>query len=579
MAPRNIVLYGNCQVLHVARVFIELVAPVTGDRVRYFDMNFTRFDRPGVIAAFARADVLVDQVFDTPDPIPPALTAGIGIRLQVPNIRGDFLWPYGTREHHPLHAQFPPDARAYYSGEFGDSFLNRMVITGVPPEEAVARYMAVDFVRQRNLPRILELTLDRQRRRDMLAGIEVADFLAANLRSQKLFLSPGHPAEVLLNRITKPILAALLEPALVERVLCGQYVGFPAWRIAPVHPGVVRQLGLEYLPEFARFLVYDEAFLTFPEYAARYVRGETLPEFRAALREGRTAPPADTLGLIDRALQKAPMSPRAHQVRAHLLRQLRRTQEALLASLKAVSLEPENPQLFVDLVASYAADGQAEAAEGVARLALSKFPRHASVCIALCDLLAERPDKQEYAALLRHAIHLDPGNVGALLRLARHLLAAGELAEAEQVLRAVQRQEPKSQPAAALLSDVLERTGRLPEAIAALRGALAAAPADPPLHVRLGRLLERDGDLAGAEAAYRRSIELGGAATTVLGRLADLLHRQERTPEAVAELRAYLATVPGDARLQAHLARLERPRAAPAPAPAPASATAGVGAP
>ena len=206
-------------------------------------------------------------------------------------------------------------------------------------------------MRQRHLPRILELTLDRQRRRDALTGIAVADFLEANLRRTKLFLSPGHPAEILLNRITRPVLAELVEPALVERALSGQYVGFPAWRIAPVHPGVVRTaVGLDYLPESHRFLVYDEAFLSFPNTpaatcSARRCRNSARPCATAAPR------PA-TLKLIDRALEKAPMSPRARAVRAQLLRLLGRAAEAVPESLKAVDLEPENPQWYADLVLS-----------------------------------------------------------------------------------------------------------------------------------------------------------------------------------------------------------------------------------
>lgn len=564
MSGRRILFYGNCQMLHIFQVYSEQVVPLTGDSVRYLDMNFADFAREGVAAAFQRAEVLVDQVFDTPDPIPPALLAGIRRRLRVPNIRGDFIWPYGTREKHPNAEKFPKYTGDYYAGEFGDSFLNRMVLEGVPADEAVARYMAVDFVRQRHLPRILELTLDRQRRRDALTGIAVADFLEANLRRTKLFLSPGHPAEILLNRITRPVLAELVEPALVERALSGQYVGFPAWRIAPVHPGVVRTLGLDYLPESHRFLVYDEAFLSFPEYARRYVLGETLPEFRAALREGRTAPRPATLKLIDRALEKAPMSPRARAVRAQLLRLLGRAAEAVPELLKAVDLEPENPQWYADLVLSYLADGQAAAAEGIARLAVAKFPRHVAVQLALCDILVRKPDKQEFLALIRRAIHLDPGNTAAMLRLARHHVAAGELAEAEAVLRTAQKLEPKSAQVAGLLADVLDRLGRRPAAVAVLRAAIAAAPRDPYPHGRLGHLLAGDGDLAGAEAAYRRAIELSGKLAGFRGALANVLERQGRTEEAVAVLRAFLDAGGTDARLRGQLDRLSR-RAAPPP--------------
>jgi Flp pilus assembly protein TadD len=568
MSRRNILFFGNCQVQRIFRVFLEQVVPLTGDRVRYLDLSETKFDRPAVIAAFRDADVLVDQVFDTPDPIPPDLAQRIATRLRVPNLRGDFLWPYGTREPHPLHEKLPRHALDHYDRGLGDSFLNRMAATGVPAEEAVARYMEVDFVRQRNLPRILELTLDRQRRRDTIAGIEVADFIAASLRSQKLFLTPGHPSELLMNRVTRPVLAALTDPALADRALSGQVVGPPEWRIEPVHPGVARVLGLDYLSEFTRFLVFDEAFLTFPEYALRYARGETLPEFRQLLREGRAAPPAAMLQRIDRAVEKMPMSPRAHAVRSQLLRQLGHSSDALLEALKAVSLEPENPKWHADLVAAYLADGQPAAAEGMARLALSKFPRHSIIHLALCDILARKPDTGEFLALIRRTIQLDPGNLGAMLRLARHHLAADELDEAEGVLRTAHALDPKSMPVVGLLADVLERKGERAAALAVIRAAGAAAPGDPYPHVRLGHMAGRDGDLAGAEAACRRATELSPGAAGPHGSLADMLDRQGRTPEAIAVLRAFLEAGPGDARLREQLARLERRAAKRAPAPA-----------
>ena len=90
-----------------------------------------------------------------------------------------------------------------------------------------------------------------------------------------------------------------------------------------------------------------------------------------------------------------------------------------------------------------------------------------------------QPDKQEFLALIRRAIHLDPGNTAAMLRLARHHVAAGELAEAEAVLRTAQKLEPKSAQVAGLLADALDRLGRRPAAVAVLRAAIAAAPRDP----------------------------------------------------------------------------------------------------
>jgi tetratricopeptide (TPR) repeat protein len=527
MSGRRILFYGNCQVQYIARVYAEQICPLNGDTARYLDINHTRFEQQNHRDAFTQADILVDQVFDVDDPIPPELIDPSKVRLRIPNMRGDFLWPFGTRERHPRHASFP--AIHYYGHEYGDTFLNRMVLQNVPAEEAVHKYLDVDFTKQRNLPRILEISMDRQLRRDRISGISVCGFMLDNLRSEFLFFSSGHPSERLLHLVTRPVLKELVGEEMTERALAAQYLGFSYWRIAPVHPNVARALSLNFVSATTRYLVYDEGYFTFEEYALRYMRGETVAELPETIRRYGELDPSALLAAATRSLAKAPMSPLAHRFCSQAQRRLGQPGQAVEWALRALGLEPENQQNITDVIAAFMESNDLAAAERWARLAISKFPREASVYHSLCDVLArsKHADLGKFAAL---AAALQPGHVFGLLRAARHLLAAGEAGEAAALAGRAVALDPKSVEAAQLHTQILDSKRR--NAVSARR------QSEAKLHAQLAQLLMQDNDAAGAEGHYRQAIELDPWAASFHAGLAEALERQGRSEDSRAVLRA-----------------------------------------
>jgi tetratricopeptide (TPR) repeat protein len=442
-------------------------------------------------------------------------------------MRGDFLWPFGTRERHPRHATFPADH--YYGHEFGDTFLNRMIVRNVPAQEAVRQYLDLDFAKQRNLPRIFEISMDRQRRRDRISGISVCDFLLGNLRSDPLFFSPGHPSERLLHIVARPVLNELVGEAMAGDALAAQYLGFPQWRIAPMHPDVGRVLALEFVSSDIRYLVYDEGYFTFEEYAHRYMHGEITPELPETLRRYGELDPSALLSAATRALAKAPMSPLAHRLCAQAQRRLGQPGYALEWALRALGLEPQNPQNLIDVVAALMDSNDMVGAEKWARLAVSRFPREAAVYHSLCDVLArsKHDDLAKYAA---RAASLQPGHVSGLLRAARHLLAAGEEGAAASLTDRALALDPKSTEAALLRAQIIGHKRQ--EAVPARR------QSEAKLHAQLAQLLIEDNDAAGAEGHYRQAIELDPWVASFHIGLADAVERQGRGVEAKAILRA-----------------------------------------
>ncbi len=114
----------------------------------------------------------------------------------------------------------------------------------------------------------------------------------------------------------------------------------------------------------------------------------------------------------------------------------------------------------------------------------------------------------EAAAVLRRALALEPGNLGARVNLANVLRDRGERAAAERAYREVTELGPDYPPGWHALGLFLMGQGRLPEARAALEQAYALAPGDPALLNSLGVVRARSGDRAGALAAYEAAIGL-----------------------------------------------------------------------
>jgi tetratricopeptide (TPR) repeat protein len=527
MSGRRVLFYGNCQVQYIARVFADLICPLNGDTAQYLDINHTRFDHPHHRDAFLRADILVDQVFDVDDPIPPELIDTTKVRLRIPNMRGDFLWPFGTRERHPRHATFPADH--YFGHEYGDTYLNRMIAEDAPAQEAVRKYLDVDFTKQRNLPRIFEISMNRQLRRDRISGISVHNVLLEHLRSDVLFFSPGHPSERLLHLVARPILNELAGEATAARALAAQYLGFPHWRIAPIHPNAGQVLSLDFVKPDTRYLVYDEGYFSFEEYALRYMRGEIVAELPETLKRYGQLDPSALLSAATRILAKAPMSPLAQRLCAQAHRRLGQPARALEAALRALGLEPENPDNIAEVVGSLLDSNDIAGAENWARLAVSKFPREAAIYHSLCDVLAKtrHGDLAKYAA---QAASLQPGHVSGLLKAARHLLAAGDATEAAALAGRAVALDPQSAEAAQLRAQI--KDGRRQEAVPARR------QSEAKLHAQLAQLLIQDNDAAGAEGHYRQAIEHDPWVASFHTGLADALERQGRSSEAKAVLRA-----------------------------------------
>ena len=155
-------------------------------------------------------------------------------------------------------------------------------------------------------------------------------------------------------------------------------------------------------------------------------------------------------------------------------------------------------------------------------------------------LLADNPS----AALvsIRPLTRLDPPDSDAWRLAARILRALGRSGEAEQAeLAAIDGAafDPELQRAALALAD-----NRLGEAEPLLKARLKAVPTDVAAIRMLAELAGRIGRHRDAENLLRRALELAPAFHAARSNLATVLHRQNRTPEALAELDTLMAAEP-----------------------------------
>ncbi len=323
----------------LASLYRRLVVPETEDAVDYVAayQNASSEER----CKIRDADVLVSQVLDFVPRIGDLETRAV-VHL-VPHITAAFLWPH-TGSPHPRNTPAPLlDASGPYPAEIGDSFMNRMIAEKVPADEAVARYLATDVAKVRKLDRLMELFLDRQRKRDVACGFHFADFIEGNFRTSRLFRTPNHPETPLSVMLATEVFGRIGVDGAITATMETQPPSnlFPATE-APLHPSVIAHFGLTYADAQTRYRYFSEGSFTFAEYASRYMRYEwnsTLVEGFHLAREGHTEP---AVVALERAVALSPRSSAGHSVLSEMLARQGRTRESIERAFQAVILEPSN---------------------------------------------------------------------------------------------------------------------------------------------------------------------------------------------------------------------------------------------
>lgn len=336
---RTIVFVGNCQLGSLASLYRHVVPAATGDQVVYLASYEDASDQAR--RTLEAADIVVRQVLDFVPRIGDLKTRA-AVHL-VPHLAAPFLWPC-TGQPHPLNAPHPySDPSGPYNAEIGDSFLNRLILEGIDPEEAVNQYMAADVASLRRVDRMQEIVLERQRARDLACGYRFADFVDAHFRTTRLFRTPNHPEMSLAMVLAAEVFGRLgLDNALIEQMRAAPPIAMFPPTEAPIHPSVIAHYGLTWADEATRYRYFDEGYFSFSEYATRYMRYEWNPLLGEGYHLAREGQIFEAIILLRRAVVRSPRSAAGHAVLSDLLARAGELVEAANLAQVAFDLEPAN---------------------------------------------------------------------------------------------------------------------------------------------------------------------------------------------------------------------------------------------
>ena len=189
-----------------------------------------------------------------------------------------------------------------------------------------------------------------------------------------------------------------------------------------------------------------------------------------------------------------------------------------------------NPELQYTLGVSLVNVGQASLAARVFEQLIKRNGGSAELYSLLGDANAQQGDFDAALVQYQRALQLDSRILGANLAAALVLIRQGNLAEAEQHLRAELKSNPTGTRARYHLAYVLERESKKQEAADTLRGLLKDTPAHSNARYLLGRILLDEGDAPGAVEQLEASVRLAPdepRAHYQLGRAYQKVGRQE----------------------------------------------------
>jgi tetratricopeptide (TPR) repeat protein len=585
---RRVVLIGNCQMQAMTQLYKRFVAGRTGDILHhvqsYQDLT------PEGLAAIEQADVVVEQLFDVKPQADTSAVTTSTPRLFIPMVTAAFLWPFASRPH-PKNRDYPFLQGGPYGGEASDSYLNRLILAGTDPEEAVEAYANLDVKGRVNLDRLYELVMDRQRSRDKASGYQIADIIERHFRTEQIFLSPYHPnvrvAVALAARFFEQLGA---EPDEIERMRqCTRITPFPKGEL-PLHPAVCRHFGLTFVGPDRRYRFMNEGLFTFREYAMRYMRYE----WNDALEEGISLTHASQFSsareLLTSGLERSPNSAAGHNALSHVLNQMGAHEEAIAEARQAVAIELDSAAYHANLGNMLRSAGHLDEAEVELRAAVSADPvdPHYLVLLAhlarqigsiregvslirqavgldphstklrmeLATFLAASEDADSSSAMLRELVALEPDNAEAHSRLAQALGRLNLLDDAVDSARTAVRLDPNATRFRIVLSDLLLRQDRQIEALTEAYAAAVGDPASGHAYGHLGHALRLAGDLPAAEMAFRHAAKLEPRNAHVRHELSVMLKEQQRFDDAIVAAKEAAEAEPRNPNRFVHLASL-----------------------
>jgi acyl carrier protein len=271
----KLIFYGNCQIGALDIVFRN--TPALRDRyeVVVHDVWATGETLARDLRDFDDAAVLVRQDLRnwTQHPLRDALPSGLQ-QVVVPFCFVGALWPcdsvmFGHDKAMDRAMREVKEAGGTAPFGFTDGALGWLRNTIPDPEERYRRYRNLDFPGAPDPVRYAMHDEARLLADDAKLGCTVGRFIVDNYRRVRLFHAIAHPTPILTARLAADVARRLgLDVAIEQLVLYQDYMGETQ---VPLHPEVIRGLGIEWADETTRYVYHWREHLTFEEYFRRYI--------------------------------------------------------------------------------------------------------------------------------------------------------------------------------------------------------------------------------------------------------------------------------------------------------------------
>ncbi|MFO8073019.1 MAG: tetratricopeptide repeat protein [Polyangia bacterium] len=252
-----------------------------------------------------------------------------------------------------------------------------------------------------------------------------------------------------------------------------------------------------------------------------------------------------------------------HKLRADLLRLDGELEEAALHYRRALSADPDDFHLRVDLALTLIELERYEQAREEIAAAIESEPAAEYAWIALAELRLARGDVEEAERAALRAMRVEPGSREAELWLARLHLERGERRAAAELYRRAAAADPSCGAAHRGLGRIALQEGDWAAAVRHLRIAVSLEPARGESAAELAEAALKSSDPVAAcevvEAVLAEGYEPGASFEELREELVELLIEDGRWDRALRHLRTLPEPPPGDlAAAERRACRLER---------------------
>ncbi len=274
-ARRKLIVYGNCQAGALAVVLRNTRAIADRYDIVTHDLWATGEELRRNLADFADAAILLRQDVSNwrqhplRDRLPPELRV-----VSFPFCYVAALWPFdamvaGADEKMLRVMRAEQGAGREFPFGFQDGLLARLRDSVADPEDRFRRYRDLDLPDAPDLARFAELEEQRLLRDDERLGCTIGRYIVENYRRIRLFHAIAHPTAGLIGRLAGEVAGkAGLDPGASGLATYDDYMGHYQ---VPLHPAVIRALGIAWADETTRYDFHRRERLTFEEYYRRYI--------------------------------------------------------------------------------------------------------------------------------------------------------------------------------------------------------------------------------------------------------------------------------------------------------------------